>query len=211
MIGSECLQILLDDPGFDSVTVLVRNTTKVKDGKLVEHIIDFDAIEDYAHLIKASAVFCCLGTTMKTAGSQDAFYKVDYTYTVKIAEIASRNGCDEFLVVSALGANPASRIYYNKVKGEMEEAIKKIPFKGIVIFRPSILFGHRKEVRTGERIGIAVMKAIGILMIGPFRKYRGIKASVVACAMVAVARQERTGIHILESDKIKQITKPKRD
>ncbi len=205
VVGRRLLQKLLFNSSFDKIITIVRKPSNVKYEKLNEHIIDFDKIEEYADIINANTVFSCLGTTMKTAGSKEAFYTVDYTYTIKIAEIASQNGCEQFFVVSALGADAESSIFYNKVKGEMEDALKKIPFKCIGIFRPSILISNRKEIRIGERIGIIIVKALSFLMIGPLRKYKGVRASVVASAMIKLAKQNRTGIHIIESDEIQRI------
>jgi uncharacterized protein YbjT (DUF2867 family) len=147
-------------------------------------------------------VFCCLGTTIKKAGSQEVFRKVDYAYPLRIAELAIANGAEQLLIVTALGADPNSRIFYNRVKGEIEQAISKIPFRAIHIFRPSILVGNRRESRPGERIGIAAMKFFSFLMVGSWRKYRPIRAELVARAMIAAAKMSRYGISIYESDEI---------
>jgi uncharacterized protein YbjT (DUF2867 family) len=155
--------------------------------------------------LQADDIFCCLGTTIRVAGSQEAFRKVDFTYTIQVGAIGVKNGAEQLLLVSALGADLRSRIFYNRVKGEIEEAVCKLPYEGVQIFRPSLLLGDRKEFRLGEKIGEVGMKTFSFAMAGPFKKYRPIEAGVVAQAMVSVARENRAGINVYESDKIQAI------
>jgi uncharacterized protein YbjT (DUF2867 family) len=205
LVGSHCLRILLDDDNYRRVTVLVRRPLPTHHTKLNQHIVDFDNITDRARLIKADDVFCCIGTTMNAAGTQDAFRKVDYTYPVQIATMAARNHSPQILLVSAMGANRESSIFYSRVKGEMEETISQIPFECVQIFRPSFLLGDRDEPRFGERFAVASMKILKRFMVGPLRKYRPIEAADVARAMVSTAKHERRGIQIYNSDKIQSI------
>lgn len=207
VIGSRCLQKLLNNPNFNSVTTLVRRSVRLRFQKHIEHIVDFNNIDSFAHLVKADVVFACLGTTMKQAGSREAFYEVDYTYTLKMAELAAKNGCEQFLVISSLGADPNSSVYYSRVKGEMEEALKKIPIPYIGVFRPSLLISVRKEFRRMEKFGIFLMRYfLNFFLWGPLRKYRGIKASDVARAMVKVALENRTGYDVIQSDEIQELS-----
>ena len=201
LTGSHCLQLLLEDDNYSEVLVLSRKAVGVKHSKLQEHIIDFDRIYNYSELIKADDVFCCLGTTMKKAGSKEAFYKVDFTYVFQLADIAAKKGASGFFMVSAMGANKHSKIFYNKVKGEIEEAIKKFPFETIGIFRPSLLMGDRKEMRIGEKIAQIIMPAISFLLP---EKYKPVNAHAVAKAMVSTALQNRKGIVVVESDEIQK-------
>jgi len=205
LIGDGLLELLLEDEYYDKVIVLARRRLTFDYPTLVQHTVDFNQLEVSAALVQANDVFCCLGTTIKKAGSREAFRKVDYEYPLKIAELAAAHGAEQFLMVTALGADPNSRIFYNKVKGEIEQSISKLPFRAIHIFRPSILVGDRRESRPGERIGIAAMKFFSFLMVGSWRKYRPIRAELVARAMIAAAKMNHPSVNIHESDVIHQV------
>lgn len=205
LIGKHCLKFLLDEPSYSQVTAIVRTSLKISHPKLIQKVIDFDEMETYSESFYANDVFCCLGTTIKKAGSQDAFRKVDFSYPVKLAALTQHCDARQFLIVTSLGADPHSRIFYNRVKGEVEEAIRRIPFTAIHIFRPSILLGERSENRTGEKIGGMLMSALKPIMIGPLRKVRPILAEDVARAMVEVARMEQIGFNVYESNEIQKI------
>jgi len=207
LVGGHCLDFLLKDNNYSKVITLGRRRLERENEKLVQHVIDFDALEESKELVKADDVFCCLGTTIKTAGSQEAFRKVDFTYPTEIASLASQNGAEQFLIVTALGANSKSSIFYNRVKGETEDAISKIDFKSIQIFRPSLLLGDRKESRSGERWGEFFLTTFKFLLVGSLRKYRAIDASEVAKAMVRMAKAKPAGVHIYESQRIKEIAR----
>jgi uncharacterized protein YbjT (DUF2867 family) len=139
---------------------------------------------------------------MRQAGSKEAFYKVDYLYVVKLAALTAGNFAAQFLVVSAMGADPASRIYYNRVKGEMEQAVRQTPFRAIHIFRPSLLLGNRAEKRLGEQIGAVLLNVLRPLMVGPLRKYQPVEAATVARAMLRAAEEDGGGIRVHLSDEI---------
>lgn len=205
LVGGHCLRLLLEDEDYGKVLTFSRKSLALQHPKLEQHIVDFDHLEKYVHLTKVNDVFCCLGTTIKKAGSQEVFRKVDFTYPVEIAKVASQNGVEQFLIITALGANPNSSIFYNRVKGEVEDAITKLPFKAIHIFRPSLLLGKREERRLGEKIGEPVLKALKFFLIGPFQKYRAIEAFVVASAMIHVAKKNLSGVNAFESDQIQAI------
>jgi len=205
LVGRHCLHLLLEDQTYGKVITFVRTPINLQHPKLEQHIVDFDHLDKYAHLTKVNEVFCCLGTTIKKAGSQEAFRKVDFTYPVEIAKIAAQNGVEQFSIITALGANPKSSVFYNRVKGKVEEAIAKLSFKTINIFRPSLLLGKREERRIREKIGELLLHGLKPFLVGPLRKYRAIEASVVAAAMVQVARKNLQGIKIFESDQIPQV------
>lgn len=205
LIGHELLQILLADEVYEKVKTLSRKAIKLENPKLEQIIVNFDHLDDVQDMLKADDVFCCLGTTMKQAGSKEKFYKVDYEYTVEISKEALRLGAKQFLLVSSMGADGSSAFYYNQVKGQLEETIKKLKYQAVHIFRPSLLLGERKEGRLGEYIAQQAMKTLGFLMIGPLRKYRGIEGKKVAEAMVITAKKDLTGIHLFESDTIQNI------
>lgn len=207
LVGSHCLQLLLDNAAYDKIIVWLRKPLPVQHAKLEQDMIDFDQLSPYADKLKnVQEIFCCLGTTIKKAGSPEAFYKVDFTYPHEIAKLAAQNGVQQFLIVTALGANSRSSIFYNRVKGEIETALGKLPLPGLQIFRPSLLLGERQEFRLGERIGAIVFTALSFAFFGRLRRYRAIEASVVAEAMIRIAQQNLTGVNIFESEKIQALT-----
>src|SRR4051812_14707775 len=136
LVGGNVLDQLLADNDYSQVTVLTRKTLNKNDRKLKEVIVNFDKLEEHSDDIKADVVFCCLGTTIKTAGSQDAFRKVDYEYPLRVAEIAKRNGTKRYLLISALGSSKSSIIFYNRVKAEVEEDISNLNFEAFHILQP---------------------------------------------------------------------------
>lgn len=205
LVGGHCLNFLLNDESYGRVSVLGRRPLEREHPKLEQHLVDFDRLEDSAELIRAQDVFCCLGTTIRKAGSQEAFRRVDFEYPLQSARIAARQETERFLIVTAIGADPGSRIFYNRVKGEVEEAVRALPFESLVILRPSLLLGEREEMRPGERLAEPAMRALSPLMLGPARKYRPIEARKVAAAMVRLAKEGRQGVRIVESDEIARI------
>ena len=206
LVGSHCLRFLLDEPHYRRVVALVRSPLNVSLEKFQQHTIDFDELETLGNVLKADDVFCCLGTTIKKAGSQDAFRRVDFTYPVKIAALTQHLGASQFLLVSALGADSHSRMFYSRVKGETEEALRKNPFTALHIFRPSLLVGKRTEQRTGEIIGAAIMSVLKPAITGPLKKYRAIQAADVAKVMVQAAQQGfAKKVNIFESDRIQEM------
>jgi uncharacterized protein YbjT (DUF2867 family) len=206
LVGRQCLARLLDEPAYGRVIALVRRPLPHTDAKLEQQVIDFDRLGlEETSFPAADDVFCCLGTTMKTAGSEAAFRRVDFVYVVSLASQALGRGAKQFLLVSSIGANAKSAVFYSRVKGETEAAVAALSFEGRQIFRPSILLGERAERRRGERAGIVMMKGVAFAMLGPLRKYRPIAAATVARAMVRVALQAPRGVNIYESDTIERL------
>ncbi len=195
LIGKQLLQLLLNSDRYDKVIALTRQDL-IPHPKLVVLKIEFEKSEQWSDSIRADDVFCCLGTTMAKARSKEKFYQVDFTYPLQIANVARSLGAKQYLLVSALGANKNSSIYYNKVKGEIEEAIKQIHYKAIHIFRPSLLLGPREEKRSGEDAAKIFYKIFGFLIP---KKYKGIESATVARAMITLASQDDEGIFIHES------------
>jgi uncharacterized protein YbjT (DUF2867 family) len=202
LVGGHCLHFLRDIPEISEIRVLTRRPLGMSDPRIKEHIIDFDRLDQYHEIIKADYVFCCLGTTIKKAGSQEEFRRVDYEYPLQLGEISAGNGSENFLLVSAMGANSKSKIFYNRVKGDLEKAVSSLTFTGIFIFRPSLLLGNREEFRRGEKAGALFFKLANPFLIGKLRKYRAIQAQVVAKAMVYMAPTRLKGLHIFESNQI---------
>jgi uncharacterized protein YbjT (DUF2867 family) len=207
LVGEECLRLLLADPEWVGVTTFSRRRILLSNPKLVARMVDFDRLGQLSGFPRVSDVFCCLGTTIARAGSQSEFYKVDFTYVTETARLAAVSGARQILLVSAVGADPSSHIFYSRVKGEVEEAVKRLPYDGIHIFRPSILSGHRAERRPGERLGIGVASALSFALVGPLRKYRPVAAADVARAMVVIARQDIRGAVVYGSERIAGIAR----
>ena len=203
LIGGYCLQLLLDDPNYSEVIALVRKPLLKTHRKLREVVTKFDNLEHELSNIQAHDVFCCLGTTIKKAGSQDAFRQVDLTLIVSVAELMRKQGAEQFLVISALGADKNSKVFYNRVKGEMEAALKELEYPCLRIIRPSLLLGTREEFRLGEKIAVLLTPVLKLFLMGSLKKYKPVEAESVARFMVEIGGQELTpGIHIYESDMI---------
>ncbi len=183
LIGSFLLKALDANAKVDSVIAITRSAQK-DFGKVKWQIAELGDVAALENLMQNSHVaISCLGTTMKIAGSKEAFEKVDYQYVVNLAQTAKASGIDTFRVVSALGANANSGIYYNGVKGKMENAVSQIGFNNLLFFRPSLLLGPRKEYRLGEKIGAVMMRLFSPLMVGGMRKNKPIQAETVAKAI----------------------------
>lgn len=204
LVGSHLLRDLFNDATYSEITALVRRTPLLKNHrKLKEVITDFSNIDKTLSTITANDVFCCLGTTIKKAGSQVAFRKVDYSLVVDVAKVMRKQGAEQFVVISAMGANSSSKVFYNRIKGDMEEALKGLGYPCLKIIRPSLLVGKREEFRLGEKIGIIMSPLWKRMLVGSLKKYRPVEAEAVARFMVKVAQEESaTGVHVYENDKL---------
>jgi uncharacterized protein YbjT (DUF2867 family) len=207
LVGGSCLQRLLADGKYSRVIAIVRRPLAVAHPKLESRVIDFEQIGTLEPTA-IDDVFCALGTTIKKAGSQEAFRKVDFEYPKALAEYAKRCGALRIALVSSVGADASSSNFYLRVKGETEAAIEWLGFGSTNIFRPSLLMGARPEQRIGEQIAIPVMKAVQFLLIGGLRRYRPIHADTVAAAMVAAVKLGRPGTHIYYFDEINSLVRP---
>ena len=204
LVGNAILQQLMADNQYEKIIITTRKLIDVKHPKLIQQQIDFDSIESFKLGCRVDDVFCALGTTIKTAGSQDAFYKVDYTYVVNLGKWCVANGVKRFLIVSAMGASSKSGIFYNRVKGEMETAVSQLNIPQKQVFRPSLLMGNRTEKRGGEKIAQLVMGGLGFLFAGPLLKYKGIHADIVAKAMINAAKADGMGFKIYDSGEMQK-------
>jgi uncharacterized protein YbjT (DUF2867 family) len=203
LIGGDLLTLLLNDERYNKVVALTRKPLK-PDSKLENHLIKFDVMEEYSNLCVGDHFYCALGTTIKQAGSKEYFYRVDYSYVYEFAKIAKHNLAERFLLVSSQGANASSSIYYPKVKGKIEGAVKELGLVSTSIFRPSLLLGDRKEYRRGEEFWKKMMSVISFLV--PI-KYKPIHASVVASAMIEAAFNQIEKNRVYESDEIQRLGK----
>ena len=207
LIGNHLVEQMLHDDHFGIVRVLVRRGLAFNHPKLQQELVDFNDINDYTNKLgKGDIIFCCIGTTQKKVkGDRAAYEKIDHDIPVNAARIGIDNGFKKFLIVSSIGANPASGNFYLRLKGKTEKDIKQFPFKSISIFRPSMLLGKRSEARPAEKIGQVLMQVFSFMLIGSLNKYHPIKARDVAKAMIAESKKEYPGIHILEYPEIEKL------
>lgn len=198
LVGRECLRLLLADGTFGRIIVVTRRplSPDVRSPKLETHVVDFDHLNEYDALFDVDAILCTIGTTIRQAGSRTRFRTVDYEYPLAFAKLGRRHGCKHFLVVSALGANTKSRVFYNRVKGELEEALKALSYPRLTIVRPSLLLGPRAELRLGEEVAKRVTRWLGPLVP---RAFKPVEARAVAMAMVRAAREQGSGVRVVES------------
>jgi uncharacterized protein YbjT (DUF2867 family) len=199
LIGNQLLELLLADKYYSKIIALSRKPLAITNPKLENIVVEVEQLEK--HQLKADDVFCCLGTTMKQAGSKAAFRKVDFDYPLQLSKVLKTNGAQQFLLVSALGANKNSGIFYNQVKGEIEEAITSVGFRTLHIFRPSLLLGPRKDHRSGEEAAKVFYKIFGFLIP---KKYQGLESIKVARAMQAFAKKEQSGRFVHESNTLQK-------
>lgn len=205
LVGSLLVDELINSASFSLVKLFVRKKSGNTHAKVLEIEVDFDKLSLIASEMKGDVVFICLGTTMAKAGSKEAFYKVDHTYCHEAARLSAANGVGQVLLISSMGADAASLVYYSKVKGEIERDIRNLNFESVNIVRPSLLLGNRKENRLGEKIFVTVTKYLPFIFIGPLKKYRPIEAHNVAKAMVNISLTQQEGCHIFESEELQKI------
>ena len=198
LVGRHCLDLLVREPAFTRIVVLARRKFAEATAPRVEaHMVDFDHLEDRREVLGVDQVICALGTTIKSVGgSKERFRDVDYRIPLDAARIARAQGARHFLLVSALGASVESRFFYSRVKGELEDALRTLGYRSLTIARPSLLLGDRRERRLGEEIG----KRFAWLVPG---RHRPVQARDVAAALVAAAKADVPGMHIIESDEIR--------
>jgi len=207
-IGTELLHELIKSDKVNRIVCLGRKQPAIDHHKLVYVAADMERLtESLDAFAGISRVYCCLGTTIKQAGSQQAFRKVDYNMVVDAALIAKQAGVGHFSVVSAMGADEKSGVFYNKVKGECEKALQQMGFNRLSIYRPSLLTGPRKEFRLGEKIAQLIFPLVEWLLIGSWKNYRSISTNTVARAMLLNSIKTDEGIEIFLSDEIKQLSK----
>ncbi|MEH7383500.1 oxidoreductase [Bacillus sp. JJ1533] len=202
LIGNQLLQLLLDSSNYKKVYAIVRRPLEIKDPKLTEVVVDFDRLDEYKQYFAVDDVFVCLGTTIKKAKTQEAMYKIDVDYPVEIGRIAKEMGATHYLVVSAMNADKQSKIFYPRIKGELEENVQKLAFDTLSIFRPSLLLGNRDEYRLGEELAAVLFKGLKFLFVGPLRKYRAVEGKTVAKAMYKAAQEKEQGKVFFTSEEI---------
>lgn len=199
MVGTQLVRQLAEDPHYSRVTALIRRPLPTPRPGVEEIITDLDRLEEYRQVFDADAVYCCLGTTIKTAGSKEAFRRVDLDYPLAAAQLAKQFGVRAFAVISSLGASETSPFFYSRVKGEMERKLGELGLPSLYIFRPSLLTGQRTEKRPGEQAAAAVSRVMPFLYSGPLRQYKPVEADVVAAAMRGAVKQGEPGIRMYPS------------
>jgi uncharacterized protein YbjT (DUF2867 family) len=205
LVGSQLLAYCLDDKQIASVTSYVRKSSGISHTKLVEIVIVFENLELEISNINVDVVFCCLGTTIKNAGSKEKFKKIDFTFPLQMAKICKKFNINKFIVITALGANPYSPIFYNKTKGELEQQLVRLQLEQLCIVRPSLLLGNRIETRPMEKLFSIISPIINIFMLGPLKKYKAIDSFKVAYSMLWLAKKKTDTNYIIESDTIASI------
>lgn len=184
LTGGLVLEGLLAADSVSQVVAPTRRALTVAHEKLTPAAVDFAQLGDQQALFRVDALICCLGTTIKKAGSRKRFREVDYGYALKAAELGRQQGARAFLLMSAIGASSSSPVFYNRTKGELEDDLKGLGYPYLSIYQPGLLLGQRSEQRRAEALGIKAMPVINGLLQGPLKRYRGIEAATVASAMV---------------------------
>lgn len=204
LTGGLLLDMLLKDDRYSTIKLFSRSSIGSPNPKIEEHLIDLLELEKYGNQFTADEVYCCIGTTKSKTPDEDLYKKIDYGIPVTAARLAKKNNIQKFLVISSLGADVDSKVFYSRIKGEMERDVLYEEIPETYIFEPSLIAGHRKEKRTFESLGKNVMKIVNHLLIGPLKKYRSIHPETIVSAMIKVANNGYNKKRI-ESDEIKAI------
>jgi len=202
--GNILLNKLLADSRHSKIKIFTRRPLRFENPKVTEILCDLLDVDSYRENFFGDEVFCCIGTTTKKTPDKTLYRKIDFGIPVNSAILCKENGIDTFVVMSSMGANAKSSIFYNRTKGEMEDTVLEQNIKNTYILRPSIIGGNRGERRIGEKVGIVVMKLIQPLLIGSLRKYRAIKAETIATAMIELA-SNGSDKQIILSDEIQKV------
>lgn len=206
LIGRRLVRLLIESDDYDRVHLLVRRPTGITDDRLVEHAIDFDKLPDAGEDVgSVDHAFCALGTTIRTAGSREAFRRVDHDYVVAFAKLARDLGAQQFAVVSSLGADPDTRSFYLRVKGETERDLEALGLPRLVILRPSLLTGGRDEFRPGEKVSQLLLGITSPLLVGRLGRIRPVSDEQVARAMLGSVKNEGSAVRVIESEDIRSV------
>lgn len=204
LVGRSLVEQLCDSPRVSRVVALARRPLDAAHAKLDVRQIDIVHVDAEVPL-RADVACCTLGTTIAAAGSQDAFRRIDHDATLAFARYALACGARRFVLVSSVGADPAAANFYLRVKGEVEQALCTLPFEALVILRPGLLLGERRESRPAEAVARVLAPALNPLLVGPLAHYRAVRADRVAAAMVACACDDRAGVHVLDVPAIERV------
>lgn len=201
-IGKDLVGLLLKDPTFERVDIFVRREVNIPSAKLVVHVVDFDHPEQWADKLSGDVLFSTLGTTIRAAGSQEAQWKVDYTYQYNAAKAARENGVPTYVLVSSVGANAKSKVFYTRMKGALDDAVQELGFPGCFILRPPSLIRKGSD-RFGEKAGLVALRAFNA--IGLMRAWKPMPTEAVAAAMLRLAKSGREGKEIVDAQEILKV------
>ncbi|MBK25552.1 MAG: hypothetical protein CME70_16265 [Halobacteriovorax sp.] len=190
LVGSRVLDLMLQDSAVEKVYLVSRRSSGVEHQKIEECIAPLSKMSKFDQAFNVDICFCCLGTTIKKAGSKSAFKEIDYDLPLEAAKLCKLNGVNKFVLISALGADSNSFVFYNKTKGEVEDSISKLGLETFYVVRPSLIVGKREERRPGEALAMIGFKMLDPLFFGPIKKYRGSKVEDIAKLMVSLAKGE---------------------
>lgn len=205
LTGGLVLDKLLSDERYSTIKVFSRKSINIVHPKIMEYIGDLFELEKFKKDFTGDEVFCCIGTTTKKTPDKSIYRKIDHGIPVSAAVLSRENGIDTFLVMSSIGADPKSSVFYSRTKGEMERDVNKENITYTYVLRPSFIIGNRGEKRFGESIGVGVIKLLRFFLVGKLRKYRGIEAEKIADTMIRLAN-EKPDFNVIESDKIQEIS-----
>jgi len=202
LIGRNLVFELLKNVSYSKVIVLVRKDMVIKHEKFNQIMVDFNLLENYQDKIVADHVFCCMGSTSSKTPDKENYRRIDYEIPLKVAQIAYKNGAQSYILVSSMGANVHSSIFYSRLKAELEVAIEKVGFNATIVFRPSLLLGNRTELRPLETITQYLMRVLNPLFIGPLKLYKAIKGETVAKALMNAALSDKKGFNLILNNEI---------
>lgn len=202
LIGKQVIKLACEDDFFTQINAIVRSPLPHKDPKINELVIDFDDLSHQLKDLKAQVLICTLGTTRKVTPDKKDYRKIDLEYTISTAEMALKNGCEQIHLISSIGANEKSLVFYPALKGEIERLISQLPFKSTFIYRPSVLMGKRDSTRIIEYITQGILSLTNPLLIGSLKKYRGIYANEIAKRILHEIKKNEAGLHVFESNEI---------
>lgn len=206
LVGKELTQLISKANYYSEMCIVTRRPIGLSDSRIREIIVeDFDQLANFKASLTADDIYCCLGTTIKKAGSKENFRKVDQYYPEALADLTSSQGASKFLIISSVGASKNSSFFYSQVKGAVEESISRKPFETVLIFRPSLLLGKRNERRLGEDVAQTLSPLFSAILFGSLKKYRPIHAREVASGMLIAAQKPLKGVHIFDSYQIKKL------
>ena len=204
LTGGILLHKLLKDDRYSKIKLFSRSSVKLDHPKIEEYLIDMLHLREHGELFIADEVFCCVGTTKSKTPDKETYHKIDYGIPVSAARLCKTNNIKTLIIISALGANPDSSIFYNRTKGEMEKAVLEFEIPNTYILQPSLIDSKRQERRIGEYLFIQFMRLIHPVLVGRLKKYRSIEPETIVSAMIGVANNEYSP-EIIPSDKIKQL------
>jgi uncharacterized protein YbjT (DUF2867 family) len=204
LVGSWVLDLLLESNKYEKVIIISRKPFFQNHPKLEKHIIDFKVLDQYKHFVQGNDLFYCIGTTLKDAGSKEAFQAIDRDLPVQVGRIARENGIKTFVFISSVGADPNTGQYYRKAKGEAEVRLRRLKLPNLIILRPSLLVGERRYTRLNEVLLKLLLTLLRPFLIGKLAKYRPVRAEFVARAMVKLAQEKEPKL-VYESQEIAEI------